>query len=75
MDKPIQLLIEETKENIVSFINEECSKNNIDYYFLYVILKEIFEETAILKDRELKKLKENFLKGETKDGIRKNKLD
>ena len=58
MKKPIQLAIEETKENIVNFINQECEKNKIDYYFLESILKEIYQETLKLKDEELKQMKE-----------------
>lgn len=66
MEKPIQLLIEESKQNIIFFINEECNKNNIDYYFLYNILKEIYEETEILKDKELEKIKKELLEGDEK---------
>lgn len=74
MKKPIQLLIEETKKNIIDFINKECDKNEIDYYFLHIILKEIYEETTYNKDKELEKIREELLKGEIEDGICKNNV-
>ena len=72
MKQPIQLAIEETKNNIINFINEECKKNGIDYYFLYLILKEIYEETSLNKEKELEEMKKELLKGENENGIHEN---
>jgi len=74
MEKPIQLSIEETKDNIVDFINKECIKNNIDYYFLSTILKELYEETLINKDKELESMKKELSKGEDVDELHKNNM-
>lgn len=62
MRKPIQLAIEESRKNIINFINEECNKNKIDYYFLSIILKDIYDETISLKDKELKEMIEELSK-------------
>ena len=65
MDKPIQLIIEDSKNNIVNFINKECSDNKIDYVFLEMILKDVYQEILLNKEKELQEIRqkyENFLK-------------
>lgn len=62
MEKPIQLKIEESKQNIVDFINDECKKNEIDFYFLEYILKEIYQEVTINRDKELESIKSEYNK-------------
>lgn len=62
MEKPIQLRIEESKQNIVNFINDECIKNEIDFYFLEYILKEIYQEVTINRDKELESIKSEYNK-------------
>ena len=57
MEEPIQLRIEESKQDIVDFINNECKKNEIDFYFLEYILKEIYQEVTINRDKELESIK------------------
>lgn len=64
MEKPIQVAIEESKEVIVKVINNECNRNNIDYYFLESILKDIYEETLKLKEQELEEMKKQLEKEE-----------
>ena len=51
MDKPIQLIIEDSKNNIVNFINKECFDNKIDYVFLEMILKDIYQEILLNKEK------------------------
>lgn len=60
MEKPIQLKIEDIKNNIVNFINKECSDNKIDYYFLEIILKDIYQEVTSNKNKELQELKYQY---------------
>lgn len=60
MEKPIQLKIEDIKNNIVNFINKECSDNKIDYYFLEIILKDIYQEVTSNKNKELQELKDKY---------------
>ena len=44
MNKPIQLTIEEVRSNLIEYINNVCSKENIYYYFLEIIMKDIYNE-------------------------------
>lgn len=62
MEKPIQVAIEESKEVIIKAINNECNRNNIDYYFLESILKDIYEETLKSKEKELEEMKKQLEK-------------
>lgn len=68
MKKPIQIAIEDSKKNIINFINNECNRNNIDYYFLSIILKEIYEETLTLKDKELEEMRQELSRGVDNNG-------
>ena len=68
MEKPIQLKIEESKQNIVDFINDECIKNEIDFYFLEYILKEIYQEVTINRDKELESIKSEYNKSKEGSG-------
>ncbi len=67
MKKSIQLEIEKAKEEIVNKINEISNNHNLDYYFLFFIIKEIYRETEIKKDEELQNLKNSLNKGVEKD--------
>jgi hypothetical protein len=60
MDKPIQLIIEDSKNNIVNFINKECSDNKIDYVFLEMILKDIYQEILLNKEKELQEMRQEY---------------
>lgn len=60
MDKPIQLTIEDSKNNIVNFINKECSDNKIDYVFLEMILKDIYQEILLNKEKELQEMRQEY---------------
>lgn len=76
MNKPIQIKIEETKKNIIDFINEECDKNGIDYYFLEIILKEIYQETLKLKNEEINQIITEITNKEADNsGISKDNVD
>lgn len=60
MDKPIQLIIEDSKNNIVNFINKECSDNKIDYVFLEMMLKDIYQEILLNKEKELQEIRQEY---------------
>lgn len=60
MEKPIQIKIEETRNKIINILNQECNDNDIDYYFLESILKDIYSEVQRLKENELKDLQEKY---------------
>lgn len=60
MDKPIQLIIEDSKNNIVNFINKECSDNKIDYVFLEIILKDVYQEILSNKEKELQEIRQKY---------------
>ncbi len=63
MNKPADLIVEETKESIVKIVNE----SGLPPFLLEPILKEIYNQVNILKQQELeqsKKQYENSLKNE-----------
>lgn len=60
MEKPIQLIIEDSKNNIVDFINKECSDNKIDYVFLEMMLKDIYQEILLNKEKELQEIRQEY---------------
>lgn len=63
MNKPANLIVEETKESIVKIVNE----SGLPPFLLEPILKEIYNQVNILKQQELeqsKKQYENSLKNE-----------
>lgn len=58
----IQLQIEEAKEKIRNSITEISNSNNIDYYFLFDILKEILLEIEPKREQELNELRQEQIK-------------
>ena len=60
MEKPMQLIIEDSKNNIVNFINKECSDNKIDYVFLEMMLKDIYQEILLNKEKELQEIRQEY---------------
>lgn len=72
MNKPANLLVEETKENIVKTINE----SGLPPFLVEPILKDLYNQINILKQQELeqsKKQYEDSLKQEEKKkGVKKN---
>lgn len=72
MNKPANLIVEETKENIVKTINE----SGLPPFLLEPILKDLYNQVSILKQQELEKNRqeyENSLKQEEKKkGAKKN---
>ena len=75
MEKPIQLKIEEAKNNIVDFKNQEFNKKEIDYYFLEIILNSIYQEVLELKNKEMNQMREEISKEVIKNGLSKDNLD
>ena len=72
MTKPANLIIEETKENLVKVINE----SGLPPFLLEPVLKDLYNQISILKQQELEKSRqeyENSLKQEEKKkGAKKN---
>lgn len=72
MNKPANLIVEETKENIVKTINE----SGLPPFLVEPILKDLYNQINILKQQELeqsKKQYEDSLKQEEKKkGAKKN---
>ena len=72
MNKPANLIVEETKENIVKTINE----SGLPPFLVEPILKDLYNQINILKQQELeqsKKQYEDSLKQEKeKKGVKKN---
>lgn len=60
MEKPIQLKIEDIKNNIIQFVNKECSDNKLDYYFLESIIKDIYQEVVNEKNKELQEIRQEY---------------
>lgn len=66
-NKPIQLRIEEARKEVVSSINEIAQKQDLDFYFLHSIIKELFVELNNNKDMELVQLENEYNKKEVKE--------
>lgn len=70
MNKPANLIVEETKENIAKAINE----SGLPPFLIEPIIKDIYNQIVFLKQQELEKAKKDYeesLKEEKKEG--KNK--
>lgn len=56
MNKPANLIVEETKENIVKLINE----SGLPPFLLEPILKDLYNQINILKQQELEQSKKQY---------------
>lgn len=56
MTKPANLIIEETKENLVKVINE----SGLPPFLLEPVLKDLYNQISILKQQELEKSKKEY---------------
>ena len=56
MNKPANLIVEETKENIVKTINE----SGLPPFLVEPILKDLYNQISILKQQELEKSKQEY---------------
>lgn len=72
MNKPANLIVEETKENIVKIING----SGLPPFLLEPILKDLCNQINVLKQQELKKSKKEYedslKQEEKKKGAKKN---
>lgn len=62
MNKPANLIVEETKEGIVKIINE----SGLPPFLLEPILKDLYNQVNILKQQELEQSKKQY-----KDSLKK----
>ena len=56
MNKPANLIVEETKENIVKIING----SGLPPFLMEPILKDLYNQISILKQQELEKSKQEY---------------
>lgn len=56
MNKPANLILEETKDNIINTINE----SGLPAFLLEPILKDLHDQISILKQKELEKSKREW---------------
>ena len=56
MNKPANLIMEETKENIVKIINE----SGLPPFLLEPVLKDLYNQISILKQQELEQSKKQY---------------
>ena len=56
MTKPANLIIEETKENLVKVINE----SGLPPFLLEPVLKDLYNQISILKQQELERSKQEY---------------
>lgn len=72
MNKPANLIVEETKENIVKLINE----SGLPPFLVEPILKDLYNQISILKQQELEQSKKQYedsiKQEEKKKGVKKN---
>ena len=72
MTKPANLIIEETKENLVKVINE----SGLPPFLLEPVLKDLYNQISILKQQELEKSRQEYedslKQEEKKKGAKKN---
>ena len=61
-NKPLPIILEDSKKELILFINNLCNKNNLNYYFLDMIVNGIYEEIKENKDMELKYIQEEYSK-------------
>ena len=64
MEKPLNLIIEEGKESIIKAVNS----SGLPAYLLEPIIKDIYNEIVVLKNKELEESKEKMRKEESKKG-------
>lgn len=56
MNKPADLIVEETKESIVKIVNE----SGLPPFLLEPVLKDLYNQISILKQQELEKSKQEY---------------
>lgn len=52
-EKPLILVIEDVKKDIINYINKISNENCLSYYFLEIILKDLYHE--VLEKTEIEK--------------------
>ena len=57
---PIQIIIEESKNEIIENINVISNKYNLNYYLLEIIVKDLYNEIFNKKEIELKQVREEY---------------
>lgn len=60
MDRPINIVLEEVKEEVNVFIDNLLKKHNLNFYLLQIIIKELYENVSFLKEQELEETKKSL---------------
>lgn len=60
MGKPINLILEDAKNEYINSINAITEKHKLNMYLVEIILKEIYFEIVRLKEQELKQTKQSY---------------
>ena len=59
MNRPIEVAIEDCKNEIIQFINKIGNENHLSYYFIETIINNIHQELIYKKESELKMLRQS----------------
>lgn len=69
VNKPVNLMLEETKEKLSKIINE----SGLPAFIVELIIRDIYNQVSFLKQKELEKSKKDYeesLKKEEKGGLK-----
>ena len=61
-DTPIQIAVEEAKNEIINDINKISNKYNLSYFLLNIIINDIHDEVSIKEKEELNILRKQYNK-------------
>ena len=71
MNKPANLLVEDAKEELVKVINE----SGLPPFLVEPILKDIYNQVTVLKQKELEESKKSYEEGLKKEKEAQNEKD
>lgn len=61
MKIPIEIEIEDSKNELILFLNELAKKHNLSYYFLSLIFSELYQEIERKKNIEVNEARNKLL--------------
>ena len=59
-DKPINILLEEVKEDMGKYFEDTIQKYNLNFYLLEIVLRDLYHYINELKNRELEETKKSL---------------
>lgn len=57
---PLEIALDNSKSELIEFINDLCNKYNLSFYLLEIVIKDIYNEIIIKKDAEIRELRKNY---------------